>query len=601
MIEVIEQDLPLCIPSTHVNMVFMQPYLYFTKPYREPYKWQRSKQSAQLGAIDRTLAIARGTERHDHAHFTIFPEYSIPGLLGVQTVQNAVQSSEWPAETIVIGGIDGLSREEYQTLCITPGTEFSKCNAPENVAATEWVNTVITWTKDDQGIVTKWIQPKLKPSELERKTPCENMFHGGAIYLFSSQFDNNSPCRFLSVVCFDWIAAFDGRPIQHLLLSQLDERWGSGDPRPLHWVFVIQQNEKPNHPAFTQSTENFLLDHSAYPHVNRHHTCVIMANNALENRPCSHTSGGFTSFVFGPDSPFVWNECRPTVSVSYGRHRENGMFSRCRDVTFREMGPCIQSARVAVASWLGTDTRDRCSAVEGGSVYPIVLPCSDPRFPENPVPASVKWINDELDRIGSLGTSDMKNKPLDADVDRSHTKIEAELRTLGGFQVIEYVRRATWIDPEVFKMIRVSIPEDVDLWGEDEHEGLEHTIHVLSILGLCLRLEVRQSEFHGTLYTTTGLLHVVAIRGPTHEKCRRHFDNTVIALGPDPVLLVTRDRNNLTPTEEEVTKFYEAKDQTRFRYKAYSVLIDACRRASSDHELRQSLSEVFVPYDQKFI
>lgn len=601
MIDIIEQDIEVCLPSTRVNMVFMQPYVHFERPYNEPYKWQTARRGEQLRAIQRTLAIARDTGTMGHAHFTIFPEYAVPGLDGIRVIDEAIQSQDWPCGTIIIGGVDGLAHEDYNALCEMNATMFAPCNAPENVSPTEWVNCVLTWTKDGQGNVIKWVQPKLQPCELERKTPCQSMFHGGSIYLFSAQFDNDIPCRFFSVVCFDWIAAFNGIATQHLILSELDNRWKPGDPRALHWVFVIQQNLDPNDADFLRRTEDFLLDHQLYPRVNRRSACVVMANNALQDGPCPRGAGGFTSFVFEPDSPFVWDECRPTVSTGYTRHRKNGGFARCRDLTFREMGPCVQCAAVAVVPWVGTRTRDRCSAVEGGPVYSLHTPCSDPRFPERPVPPSVKWVNDEIDTIPSLANGDMRDRPLQAQVEQSHTEVAGQLRTIEEHRLTHRVRQATWLDSKTLEEIRKSTFENVDCWGVNEHEGLQHTIYVLSILALCYHLHVKESAFHGTLETPDGPMHIVAIRGPTHEDCRKHFDRTVVPAGPDPFLLVTRDQSNLPPIEDEMKKIYEPAGGTRLRHEAYCALIDKCRRATSEQQLRIALSEVFKPHDRKFI
>ena len=41
MITVKEIKLPLRIPSASVHMVFMQPYIEFEIPHREPYKWSQ--------------------------------------------------------------------------------------------------------------------------------------------------------------------------------------------------------------------------------------------------------------------------------------------------------------------------------------------------------------------------------------------------------------------------------------------------------------------------------------------------------------------------------------------------------------------------------
>ena len=165
----IEESVSLHLPSTRVNMVFMQPYVHFELPRREPYRWEASLRSSQLDAIVRTLSLARGSDGEDHAHFTIFPEYAIPGLDGVATIQEQIESTTWPTDTIVIGGIDGLSAGEYGDLCATGDSHFAEANAPKKVGSSKWVNSAIIWAKDTGGKVTRWVQPKLHPSDLERR------------------------------------------------------------------------------------------------------------------------------------------------------------------------------------------------------------------------------------------------------------------------------------------------------------------------------------------------------------------------------------------------------------------------------------------------
>lgn len=601
MLNIIEQDIDLVLPSSHVRMVLMQPFVHFERPYTEPYKWRDAKKAGQLQAIQRTLQIANPADDRSHSHFTIFPEYAIPGVDGVRTIDEAIQSREWPIDTVIIGGVDGLSQNEYSELCRMDDTEFDQCNAPQNIGNTEWVNSVITWTKDNQGNLRKWVQPKLEPSEIERNTPCQNMFHGRSVYIFKIKFDNDVPCRFFSMVCFDWIAAINGISTQSLILSELNRRWGNSDPKSIHWVFVIQQNPKPNDRDFLVNTETFLLDHQDYQFVHKRFASVVLANNALQDGSCGREEGGFTSFVYEPNSPFVWDECRPTVSVCYNRYRDNGGFTRCRDVTFREMGPCIQCANVTVVPWLGARTRDRCSAIDGGSVYPLQTPCLDPRLPEKPVPASVKWVNDELDSIPLLSDGAMNCRPLEPQVQHSQTSVTDKYREIEEHILNNFVRLSTWIDSETLNQLRKQPFENADFWEKIEQEGLKHTVYVLSLLRLCHNTEVSGSVFHGTIQTPDGLLNIVAVRGPTHEECRKHFDHMVVASGSDPVIFVTHDEENLIPTEDELKKIYEVTGDTRLRHMAYAVLIDKCRQAASVQLLRGALADIFRSEDEKFI
>ena len=79
-------------------------------------------------------------------HFTLFPEYSIPGLEGVDLVGNTLGASEWPKETIVIGGTDGLSREDFVTLADAPNTNLDTTyNHPKSIEDGEWDPSRFSW------------------------------------------------------------------------------------------------------------------------------------------------------------------------------------------------------------------------------------------------------------------------------------------------------------------------------------------------------------------------------------------------------------------------------------------------------------------------
>ncbi len=597
-ITVIEQPLEVTLPRRRVCMFFMQPYVDFETPHQEPYRWSRGSVDGQREAIHRTLELAKGAG----AHFTVFPEYAIPGLEGVGVVDRALREADWPRDTIVIGGLDGLSSHEYQSLCEMSSARYAPRNAPTEVLAEEkWVNCCITWAKDRHGDVAKWIQPKLLPCEQERGTPCLSMFRGGVVYLFCGRFDNGMPYRFFTVVCFDWIASFDGQRAQAEILSQLDQEWAGGDPKAIHWAFLIQHNDKPNDAEFLRQTEDFLLEHDKYPAVDRHHACVVIANTAANRTPCRHGPGGFSSFVFEPNAPFIWHECRPTVSVNYKRYRENGGFTRCRDVTFREMGPCIQSGDVAVGQWVDTRKIDRCSAVDGGCVFALTATCSDPRLPDGEVPPAVKWLNDELDTIPSLADKDLRRCRLEETVRGRQAEAAREMRRLTPGTIEQRMLYAVCPDGGESKEHDQASRAGSDFWSEREKDGFEGMVHGLAVLGTCHRLCVSKSPLHGTLIADGSPMRIVIVSGPTHEMCRRHFDRYVGRSGADPVILVTRDERGLIPTPEESQRIDDVGEDTTIRCKDYKTLIRRCRNADTDKQLREANDDIFNPRDPRFI
>ena len=97
------------LPSDRVGMVILQPYLELSAA--EPFQCTDAARNRQMAAINRAMDVACSAH-HDAAktHFTIFPEYSICGLAGVQMIQDIMTGDAWPNASIILGGTDALSK-----------------------------------------------------------------------------------------------------------------------------------------------------------------------------------------------------------------------------------------------------------------------------------------------------------------------------------------------------------------------------------------------------------------------------------------------------------------------------------------------------------
>ena len=109
-------------PADPVGMVVAQPYVPDDGlTGAEPFKFTNAAAAQQLPVVQRTLTLSR--ERHHglaKTHFTVFPEYSIPGLAGVQHIDVALNSADWPTGSVVLGGCDALTRAEYYAAAHNP-------------------------------------------------------------------------------------------------------------------------------------------------------------------------------------------------------------------------------------------------------------------------------------------------------------------------------------------------------------------------------------------------------------------------------------------------------------------------------------------------
>jgi hypothetical protein len=150
----------ITLPANFVGMVSAQPYLSLSAV--EPFQCIPSAKADQLSFVTKTLDVSRlANHGAEKTHFTVFPEYSVPGLDGIGLIQDALSDNRWPTGTIVIGGTDALAKEQFASLCDTPGTHLdAERNGPGQIPDDAWVNCKITWIKGADGTVERWLQPK---------------------------------------------------------------------------------------------------------------------------------------------------------------------------------------------------------------------------------------------------------------------------------------------------------------------------------------------------------------------------------------------------------------------------------------------------------
>lgn len=521
------------LPSDRVGMVIAQPFLSLTAT--EPYRCTEQAKPRQLAMVTATLAVARATPHGaPKTHFTLFPEYSIPGLDGIALVDAALGHADWPTGTIVIGGADALSKADFTTLASTPNTHLDAAhNGLDRVAPTEWVNCGITWVKGADGRVERWLQPKLFPAWPEQNVPYQDMFRGSSVFTFKGPLDNGiSQYRFCSLVCFDWIATLGGRKPWRFIMENLgDQATQLQAELALSWCFVIQCNRKPSSDSFLTEVAGF-FDQTAFANVRRDRACLVFANSAGKPEPGRTDLYGSTSLVFSSQTLFAEPNCHSTFCNGGARFRSSTLLTPYRDVLFRERGACIHSFRQVNPNSLNAGAAGKTIALENPFVFSLGGP-ADPRTPSAPVPACVKWLNDELDDLPSL-SADYSAAQLATQVDRTHGQTVAALRLVPAESVTQKVRLAT----------QASKAKDADEWDRAEAEALQHLVYTLDILGLAFAPSLLGADpAHATVEIRGQAVDLLAIRAASHEGCIEH-SKTFLALPRRQVLLVSRDRDN---------------------------------------------------------
>ncbi|MFO8088569.1 MAG: hypothetical protein R6U13_01920, partial [Desulfatiglandaceae bacterium] len=524
----------------------------------------------------------------------LFPEYSVPGVAGVSIINDRISEPDWPNESIIVAGVHGISKSEYADLCAMLGAVVSHSNAPASVPDDQWVNCAVTWVKARDGAVGKWVQPKIRPAWPEMKVSCSDMFRGTTIYVFEGRYEPSGyPCRIVTFICFDWVAAVAGSTVWREFLSQLNEIKTQSD---LDWVFVIQHNTGPNHPSFLNNTYQFLTD-TSYAFIHRDKATIIHANTAVSREPVRTGRGGFSACVFSPSAQLECDCHRPTVCTQPISLRGSDILKRCKDVVFREMGECIHIFTIRIPRFAGPDATDKALPLPTAGVY-ATRDTPDPRLCNGPVPAAVKWINDHLDSIRHLSANILSGCPLKAAAEKIEPIIIAEIRAINGpmaFDQVNWAACSYSYGMEARDMVR---RDNADLWSEPEADALEHLLHSLTAVGLAYSLEISGAMLHCSIQTDNGFVQVVAIRGDTYGDCRHHYDSLVRQQGPDPVLVIARDRDNLTPAPEEFLRIDEVDGESGLAFLDFQTLVTNCRTLSDKHILKEKLDAVLPGHRQ---
>lgn len=537
MVHIEKVDLALLavtLPSEGVGMVITQPFLSLTKI--EPFHCTELSKPDQLQMVRDTLAVARAAKHGaTKTHFTVFPEYSIPGPDGIALIDIALAHADWPTSTIVIGGIDALSKAEFSALAGAAGTHLDTAhNNLDRIEQDEWINCCITWVKDGNGNVSRWLQPKLAPASQEQNVAYQNMFCGASVFMFKGTLENGTSFRFSSLICFDWIASVNNQKIWRWVLSDIDQQAINlqADALALSWFFVIQYNPKPSHPTFLTEVGGF-FDQTNLHRVRRDQACLVFANCAGKSVPGRTDEYGNTALLFSPQTLFANAPCPLTFSNGGQRYRASTLLSAYRDMLFRERGACVHSFFQVNPNSLSAGPAGRTIALKNAFVFPLGK-CNDPRVPSGPVPACVKWLNDKLENIKSLKVIYPK-VPLAQSAGTVHDVTLDALRAIAPRSVQYAILLAS---SETQK------DSNADTWTDHETEALEHLVHTLDIFGIGLTSPTLDTDSaHATITLGEEKIDLMAIRGSSHESCIKHSKQ----FPPQTrrrVLLVSRDTDN---------------------------------------------------------
>lgn len=589
MVAVIEVDLDVLgvrLPRGEVAMVVAQPHMVFVD--QEPFTWVPEVRQRAFGCIDDTLAISRSRPHGaDRTHFTIFPECTIPGLDGVDRITAAMQADNWPAETVVIGGVEGLTRDQFVELLQKENTTYDVVgNSLDRLMAHQWVNCIVTWVKLPTGKVCSWVQPKLSPAWAELDVRYMSMYQGHSIYVFKGTHSNaNVPYQFATLLCFDWIGSTDTKRMWQWLLEGICTRAEqTGGTLPLTWLFVAQCNRAPSHASFMSQVGPF-FDPNHFPRVTRDETCLVMANVAGKGTPGMAEEFGQSAVIVTPNR-FSRPGCMPTYGNGGASQRGGNILENFRDAVFRERGACIHSYLVLHPSTLPPGAAGHQFAVHRPTVHPFGG-VNDPRAPGAAVPAVVKWMNDELDEPSKSLAAMYEHLPLTATARGAHQRTVAKLRTVEAKALDNTMNFASLTASKV-------IPDE---WNIEERRAVKHLLHTFSILDVAqYPLAFHGNGAQATIMKGETSLEIIAVTGASHEECDKHVLNCLPAHRGQLVIVSRDDDNNLwdprfksiydqVPDDASVEAKFTEPTSAIIRI-GYREVLDAYQNAANEGELK---------------
>jgi len=605
VIQVEEIPLDIIFPDNGIGVVTMQPFVELNDS--EPFQWLANKKQIQIDRIVRTLEISKNADHGcEKTHFTVFPEYSIPGLDGVQRMQALLEDGSWQNGTFVIGGIDGLTKEAYVTLCGQANTTVNPANQPDKVRDGQWINCAIVWSKQN-GIVSRWLQPKIIPAAQEELCPASHMFEGRSVYIFKPQISLQGSLlsyRFFCLICKDWIGNIGALRVIDDVLAEIDRNKGNTDRLDIYLSLILKRNLDPDYPLFLQTTEQYLNENTSVG-IRRAEGAVFFVNNAGKEGPGHCASFGKSGFVFHPNCSFVTHEeyCPPTYTL-----KKRDGFATCKEARFRENGSCITSFRFippihAIVRRIPATTK---IPINPAIVHSIEVNAGateiDPRTPGAEVPASIKWANDCLDRIDSLLEHQTGN-PLRNEIKSRHDAVSKEIRKSNHEFICRCITMASCgIQDEASKWTN-SKAHNIDNWDEQEKRNFETVVHSLSVIRNHQPIEINSSPTHGTIKIQDKVIDIIVVFGKSHEECRE-YAKAMYRLGEQRfVIVITRDING-SSVQKKFGSFLEIETELeergpiitdpnrRFIYCGYQNLIDCCFHSPNLTELERRITGV---------
>ena len=465
---IIPINLNLDFPSNRLCMVMVQPFLKLQQT-NDGFKLDNSILEVHSRMIRSTLQLVCNLRFGNAAHntnFILFPELSLP-LDMLSEIRDRISDS-WSRNSILIGGIEGINKEQYSALLENSNNPQDARGNLLNVGNN--INCGIIFVKENDDNIKIYLQPKIKASTDEQAI---GMIEGKHIFLFKTTNYN-----LLCLVCFDFIGRdrTSPAPLIQDIMRKLSSDGPPGYSLNLDLVFVLQYNKSPSHRCFQESAR--ILLHEGMGKIDTR--SLVFVNTAAE---CFGNSRqyGKSAFYFPRGTWRIPDKRSCPVNHTFAIEITD---YGCERVRFREDGPCIHSIIYI--------PRTALSGNSGDIHYPLVPPplCykikPDGSLEEGKaVPALEKIVSDYLPL--NLATNNSRwNAPNDTSLrDEIKQKYEDTREKLINVR-IERMKEITdlLLFCHYLEDVRIENPD----WWEANKEGkaikeLASTLSILALLG----------------------------------------------------------------------------------------------------------------------
>lgn len=544
-ISIVEVDTNIILPKNELGVVMFHPCINITQPLSTPFFWTGEEKILQLKKIAKTLEISKA-KKHTcpKTHFTIFPEYTIPGKDGLKLIEDEMKKPDWDNNTFVIGGLDALSKNDFKDIYADNDSSYYDIDA---IQAGKWINCCVIFGKTNNN-VKKWIQIKLKSAPAEENIRTQ-MFCGDKVLLFLGKFEqqNSLIFRFITLICYDWIQN-SNISYQGVLDVIASIPVNTGEKKDLNFTFVISCNDKPNNSDFITVTKTFFEQQGSFiPDIVRDKSFVIFANTARQTSMKTENTFGCSSIVYHPaaNSYFNLSGSKQTVAFSTKKFRNGSQIGRCRDIVFREFTECIHSFKLINPWYRDTNSGSLSYPIYDSEVYHSEGINTDKRKPNGPVEPEIKWVCDEIDNSEvHLSSHDMH--VLCNEYKIAHDDIIGNIQNKSGEEINKIIETAVQANEKY---------ENVDEWNEKQVIALNSLLHSLKILKVSNLdngiLSINKVDGHAVVKTSEIIYEFVIISGNDHQECYEK-GKKILTNNKNIKVVITRDNDNTALTEKEL-------------------------------------------------